>query len=739
MRRAWLVAGLLLLLLPGLLVHAQAEADLERILRATVHITQVSFDGDAPVITCAGSGTIVDYRGLILTNAHFTQRSTTCPGDTLIVAFTLQDGQAPVPRFRAEIVQLDAGLDLAVLRITRQLDGRLLAPGSLALPFVETGDSDDLALDDTLSVTGFPDVHDDPVTLRRGSIIGFTQEPGSKAPYWVHLRAEIPGPMTGGGAYDLDGRLVGIPTSAPHDTAGSGGSCAAVQDSNRDGLLNREDICIPRGSDINLLRPVSFARPLLRAASLGLTVDLPHQAERPEGSALEPRLERLFFATAVNEAGMPNTAVGRLPAGSNSLYLFFDYSHMTPETVLQLRVTRDGIPNPAFSLAPVRWRGRERGLWFIGSSDQPWPNGVYEFTLFIDGRSAGNARLVVGGGADPVPTFSDLVFGIVDNRGTPLGNGFVLPAGNIANARFLYRNMRPGLNWTVVWYFNGREIVRTQDQWAAQDGQSGAKTILIEDPGGLRPGIWRVELYIEGRLSTTSDFVIAGTQLGVYPQIFDNARLAAGNGLDSRTPARDAGGSGNEMLIGTFDWQQIAPGTPWQLRLLVDDEPFLDRSMTWTNAESGTAYVAQIRSAGAIPDGTWGMQLLVHNVLLASAQTQVGIGRLFIDRFASAEGLRLRGRIVDGQNGVGLPGVHFVLITEDYSIADFEWRQDQIFATARTDRNGEFEVERLLQRNTPYSVIIHADGWVPLAADGYEFDDKAANPVEVVIQLTRDR
>ena len=732
---------LLLLFLTSPLAQAQPESDLERIRQATVYIMQLRLDGAAPVITCTGSGTVVGRDGLILTNAHFTQANATCPGDALIVAFTLQGGQAPVPRFRAEVVQVDAGLDLALLRITRQLDGRLLEPGSLALPFVEPGDSDVLALDDTISIVGFPDIADDPVDLRRGSIISFTQEPGASSPYWIHLLADIPGTMTGGGAYNQAGQLVGIPTTAPLQAGNVSGNCAALQDSNRDGLLNRDDSCIPRGSAINSLRPVSFALPLLRAASLGLSVELPKQAASMLRAEDAPVLERLFFAPAVNEAGMPNTVVGRLAAGSNGLYLFFDYRNMTPETILELRVTTDGIPNPGFSLAPVRWRGGERGLWYIGSRNQPWPNGVYDFALFTDGRAAGSARLVIGGGADPVPTFSDLVFGIVDSRGTPLGNGFVLPAGSIANARFIYRNMRAGTTWTVVWYYNGREIARTEDQWAAQDGESGAKTIQIEDPAGLPPGIWRLELYIDGKLSSTSDFVIAGAQQGVFPQIFDNARFSTGDssGISGSQTLRRQSGAEAGMLNGSFDWQQIAPGTPWRLRLLVDDEPFFDRSFPWTNPDSGRDYSAQIRSAGAIPDGTWGMQLLINNVLLASTETQVGIGRLFIDRFASAEGLRLRGRIIDGQNGVGLPGVNFVLITEDYSIADFEWRQDQIFATAQTDRNGNFEVERLLQRNTLYSVIINAEGWLPLAADAYTFDDGAPNPVELIIPLTRDR
>ena len=159
----------------------------------------------------------------------------------------------------------------------------------------------------------------------------------------------------------------------------------------------------------------------------------------------------------------------------------------------------------------------------------------------------------------------------------------------------------------------------------------------------------------------------------------------------------------------------------------------------WSGPSDGREFDVRIRSSGAFPDGTWSMQLLVNNVLLDSAEIQVGIGRLFIDRLAVAEGLRLRGRIIDARSGAGLEGVNLVLITEDWSVADFGWREDQIHATARSDREGRFEVQRLLQRNVNYSVIIHADGWLPLGADAYRFDDDAPDPVEVVIPLTRDR
>jgi hypothetical protein len=81
--------------------------------------------------------------------------------------------------------------------------------------------------------------------------------------------------------------------------------------------------------------------------------------------------------------------------------------------------------------------------------------------------------------------------------------------------------------------------------------------------------------------------------------------------------------------------------------------------------------------------------------------------------------------------------VSFILLTEEYSVADFEWRADQVFTLAVTDRSGRFQLDRPLELNTPYSVIVSAAGYLPVTVDGFEVDSETANPLELVIHLTR--
>jgi S1-C subfamily serine protease len=720
---------------------SESGLDVIRIQQATVFVLQAQNSGDNLNITCFSSGTIVSRDGLILTNAHSTVRSASCPGETLVIALTVTPDAPPVPRYRAEILQQNEGLDLALLRINREFDGRLIARDSLVLPFVPVADSETVNLDDTVTFVGYPGIGSDSVLALTGTVTAFVAEPSAGAKSWFKTNLALPASVSGGGAYNRRGELIGIPTTAPVNAALPGATCVTLQDTNRDDLINSDDLCIPVGGSINTLRPSNFARPLIRAAQLGL--QLSNLSERPAAlattSAGAPSFRRLFFSPSVNEAGMPTTVIRSLPAGSTSLYMFFDYSGMTPETVYELRVTTDGIPNQTFSLSPVRWSGGPRGMWHIGSSGQPWPNGVQEFILLADGVPIETARLTVGGAPEETPQFSDPIFGVADALGNVSGNGYVLPTGNVASAIFVYRNMTEGIPWASIWYYQGSEVGRTETTWS--DGTSGAKTISIQDPAGLLPGEYRLELYIDGRLSATSDFTLAGAQEGAVPRVFTDAHFTSATSAEQAAvaPPVSSFSAGTTEVYAGFDWQNFALGTRWNVRWLVDGEVFFEESAPWTLGPTGENYLFRLANPQGLPDGDYRFQLYVGPLRISEAQARVGIGRLPIDPFALSDGVQLRGQIMDAATGLGIPGASFILISDQFSVADFLAARDmaQVFALAATDRQGRFEIVRPLSFDSPYSVLILADGYLPIEADGVTVERDTPLPIDMTIYLSR--
>lgn len=721
-----------------------ATVDLNRVQRATVLIMQSQTIGGISSVTCVSSGTFVSRDGLILTNAHSTVTNPDCPGNVLLIALSVRPDEPPVLSYQATLVQADIGLDIALLRVNAEINGRLVETENLSLPFVDLAEAQTVGLDDTLVVVGYPGLGDDPVAYTSATVQGFTAEPRGGEKAWVKFRAasdvlnEIPGTFSGGGAYNRQGQLIGIPTIAPLARQTDSSGCARFQDTNGDSLINTSDFCVPLGGAINALRPSDFALPLIRSASLGLNITLPTSNTALSVTGLAPRATGLFFAPSANN-DMPTTVISNLPAGANSLYLFFDYEFMTPETIYEMRVTIDGNTSAIFSLPPVRWSGGERGLWYIGLTGQTLPNGEYLVQLLINGVLAGEAPpLRVGGAQESLPTFRSIQFVLVEGDQI-FGNGYILGMGTEINAHFIYDNMVDGIEWTGIWYYNGQELSpRVGGVWSK--GLNGPETTSFTvSEGFILPGRYRLALYIGGRLSALADFTIAGSRADARPRIFTNERFVVADTLDdalTKTGTSEVT-TPPSSIYGLFDWEFIAPGTLWRLRLSVDDDVFYDQVGSWGLNESGTGYAVRLTAPIQLPDGTYRLELLMNNILLRNMTISVGIGQLGIDPFARPEGVQLRGSLIDGDTGLGIAGATIFILSEEFSVTDFEALASQLYASTVTDRDGRFQFSRPLQFTVPYSIIISADGYLPINADGLEVDTTTENPLEVDIYMTR--
>lgn len=739
-----LVALLLLFVTATAASAAQAPSvsfDLARIERATVQIMQARTAGARTQITCVSSGSLISPTGLILTNAHGTVQNASCNGDLLIVAIRVREGEPPVPTFRAQVVQSDDGLDIALLQIVAELNGQPLDPSSLSLPFTEVARQGEVALDETLYVVGYPGIGDDSTVVIQASVQGFASEPRAEKS-WLKVRAvqgdvTITGTMSGGGAYNRDGLLVGIPTIAPLVRISDTTSCIQIQDTNQDGLITQQDACVPLGGSINTIRPIAFALPLLQSAQLGISIQT--TPETPVMSSLAPVVSNLFFAPSVNN-GMPTTVLADLPAGATSLYLFFDYRGMRPTTIYELRVAVDGVTSTVFSLPPVRWSGGEAGLWYIGLTGQPLPNGEYTFTLLIDGQVAGEPRTIrVGGGAQPRPTFRSIAFLVSTGEDQAFGNGYILGRGTTVTAQFTYDNMVDGLEWTGVWYFGGQELEpRVGGSW--NTGQAnGSLSTSFTVPGGLLPGRYRLELYIEGTLSALADFTVAGTQEDLRPRVFSRPRFVVADTAADAIGAQPVASVTTtiQRMFAVFDWESIATGTLWQIAISVDERILFNRIAPWTLPESGAGYWIEIASDTDLPDGRYRLDLQMNGILLQRVEVEVGIGQLPIDIFAQGAGVLLRGRVIDADSRLGVENVAIVVLSEQYSVEDYLALAEQVFTIATTDRDGRYQFSELLSYGVPYSIIISADGYLPITADGIVVDETTENPLEIDIYLTK--
>ncbi|NDJ84595.1 MAG: hypothetical protein GYB66_01805 [Chloroflexi bacterium] len=727
------------------------------IKQATVLIMQVSDESGDPVIRCVGSGTVVTADGLILTNAHLVVDNQDCQADRIVIALTVRVDEPPIPTYVAEVTEISRGYDIAILRISNYLDGRQIDPRTLQLPFVELGNSNQVQLDDTLVVFGYPGIANEPVQAQLTVLNGLTSEAQVGERAWLRVTPSIPGLMSGGGAYNRNGELVGIPTVVPARVAGTVVDCRQVYDTDGSGQIDNNDACIPIAGPITALRPSRLARGLVQAAALGIQ---PGAARTSAESALfeeQAVFSNLFISTAINEAGMPANIVPAAPTGTSNLYLFFDYANMRDGMIYELRTTIDGRPSPIFSLPPVTWNGGQEGLWYIGTSVPQWPAGRYEFTLFIEGRQIDSLQFDVGGGPPGVPAFSDLVFGVENATGELVGANYVIPEGNIIRAKFNYRNMQPGSTWRYQWYLDGAPLggdAAGTLTWEGTEPQGTYEDLAIRSEDGFVSGRYRLELFIQNseteafRLAALSDFTVAGGAGGANDaeaQIFSNFRFAQNERANVPLGIVSEGFSpGVPGLYVFFDWRQISPGTPWTWRWLVDGDVLIEENSRWTAEGSGQNYFLSLQGDPFLLDGTYSLEIEINGIILTEdVSAEVGQGQLPIEAFASAEGIQMVGNVTDAETNTGVSGAMVIVLDPELSVEDFEWRVSQVRAMAQTDREGFFQLPALLQRGTLeepvlYSILIFADGYYPVSQDGIAVTDRTRSPLALEAILNRD-
>jgi hypothetical protein len=341
--------------------------------------------------------------------------------------------------------------------------------------------------------------------------------------------------------------------------------------------------------------------------------------------------------------------------------------------------------------------------------------------------------------------FTDVVFGIQpEDGGTLLSSGYLLPAGiDVVDAQVVYQNVSAGLPWAAVWYYEGRELSRVEETWTDPPG-SGVRHVLVSSAEGMRAGTYRLELYLSSRLAATADFVLAGGRVGAGASIFGSVTFADAV-APSGGPAGNIGASflnGTNRLYAFFEYQNMPAGVVWTQRWSIDEELILTLYRPWTgqpSGQDGAVSVQTISSADQLPDGTYQVELLLGSELLQTASVAVGTGALS-QRAARPVGVQVYGDIVDAETGEGIAGAMFIVLRAEFAVEDFVWDEDQVFASSVADAEGRFEIPTRLTggEDVYYSVVISAEGYLPITADGIGITDDTDDPLYMRVEMNKD-
>ena len=224
------------------------------------------------------SGALISPDGLILTSARAVLGSRFYPVKDLIVALTVTPDAPPVEKYRASILQVDEELDVAVLKLRTDLSGMPLDYSSLQLPALAVASTVSAYLPgEPLDFWGYTADEEAMVSQLEGLVVGLqsAEQTGNQARILTSYQAK--GEHFGWIATNSIGELVGI---ARPSGESANLSCQALLDSNRDGIVDDQDACVPAGGSLSELLPADAFANSLAAAYQG---EIGFQRRQAEG------------------------------------------------------------------------------------------------------------------------------------------------------------------------------------------------------------------------------------------------------------------------------------------------------------------------------------------------------------------------------------------------------------------------------------------------------------------------
>lgn len=191
------------------------RATRQAILPAVVKI--IPYDmGAGELVDWSGSGTIISPSGHVLTNYHVAGDTTSRTHHEWHLIFMTDmefTDREPEPTFWARYVAGDPTHDLALLKIEEWLD-ETPVESSFRFPHVNVGDSNSLIPGDHITIIGYPGISGSTITLTAGIMSGWVGEDfDSGGKQWIKTDGKISHGNSGGGAFDENGDLIGVPTA----------------------------------------------------------------------------------------------------------------------------------------------------------------------------------------------------------------------------------------------------------------------------------------------------------------------------------------------------------------------------------------------------------------------------------------------------------------------------------------------------------------------------------------------
>jgi len=196
--------------------------------------------------------------------------------------------------------------------------------------------------------------------------------------------------------------------------------------------------------------------------------------------------------------------------------------------------------------------------------------------------------------------------------------------------------------------------------------------------------------------------------------------------------------SGTSVLVAAFNFSGFTNGETWSEAWTSGGKTVSSGSYNWDQGSQGTYGTSLSKQGDPIADGKYHLELYAggSNSPLTSGDVVVGSGST-PSQPTTGGGVTISGTITDENSGNPISDAYVIVLKtgnnfKDWSDAGFP--KDAVLTFAKTDANGQYQLPVKLNRNTPYTIVASAEGYIDSYGDNLQWSDQ--DPSNYTMDIT---
>lgn len=336
--------------------------------------------------------------------------------------------------------------------------------------------------------------------------------------------------------------------------------------------------------------------------------------------------------------------------------------------------------------------------------------------------------------ASQIARVENVQFGAsIDDAGKVIAPAVRFPSGTSAlYASFDFRNIARSDPFAFVWSRAGEKI----DAGSVSRGrrESGSEWLSLESARGLADGVYQLELSA-GTQTLYQGNVQIGDAAQANPGTIGALLFAAGVNEDGAAIGAATSFANIGEVFGLFDASQLREGALVRTLWFYEGAQVLEDVAPWTGNGVPVGWVSIMHPDG-LPVGAYSLEIYIEGALAQRGDFAV------IERAqAQTYTVQVVGEVTDADNsrrkvnGALIVALRPGATSQDW--VDAEYDESMIYASANSNRSGEYQLSADLAAGQAYTIIAVQDDYFPVVQENYLIPANATSPHILNISMQR--